>query len=134
VNLLNEYANLGVSRGQLVLGVPFYGRVQVAAGEPSLGSAEARAWKELVNFIQPYNETTDSVTLMVNGHTYQNPVVVNNRETQRRKARLAANAANGSMVWVAHCDTTDPQTNLGGPLWETSQAFSAMVDGFEMPP
>lgn len=132
--ILTQYADMGVPRSKLVLGTPFYGRVSADPDEPQLGGNAARSWRELAGFLNPYNETSDEIVVTLNGHTYRNPVVVNNRETQRLRARRSIELANGSMVWVANGDSTDPVFSLGTPLWETANSHSAMIDGFEIPP
>jgi hypothetical protein len=132
--ILTQYADMGVPRSKLVLGTPFYGRVSADPDEPQLGGNAARSWRELAGLINPYNEASDDIVFTLNGHTYRNPVVVNNRETQRLRARRSIELANGSMVWVANGDSTDPRFSLGTPLWETASSHSAMIDGFEIPP
>lgn len=132
--ILTQYADMGVPRSKLVLGSPFYGKVDPDPDEPQLGGNAARSWRELAGFLDPYDEVSDDIVVTINGHTYRNPVVVNNRETQRLRARRSIELANGSMVWVANGDSTDPLFTLGTPLWETASSHSAMIDGFEIPP
>lgn len=132
--ILTQYADMGVPRSKLVLGSPFYGKVAPDPDEPQLGGNAARSWRELAGFLDPYDEGSDDIVFTLNGHTYRNPVVANNRETQRLRARRSIELANGSMIWVANGDSTDPLVTLGTPLWETASSHSMMIDGFEIPP
>ncbi len=116
---LNEFANLGVARSKLVLGVPFYGKGTPSGSQPG--------YNTLLQYIVPFNPDVDFVNDGVN--TYN----INGRTTQRQKVWLAATNANGTMIWNLNSDTNEPTLSLAVALNEERTNKVAVLDGFEHP-
>lgn len=117
---ITRYLNNGVHASKIVLGVAFGGTSRSGGGE--------RLYNDLVNLINPYSPSVDTVTDPDTGYVYE---LGGNRNTQQAKLWAAASRANGTMIWHLAGDTTDATTSLAVALTQARTNRVAVVDGYE---